>query len=137
MANSSALLPLQGAIYALLQGDPGLGLDIGDRVYDEVPESAARPYVTIGDAVETPANDVAAFGSRVVETLHVWSDYLGFAQALTVADHLIRLLDHQALEVPGRGLVYAHHEQTITLRDPDPDVRHVAVRFAFETYPTP
>jgi hypothetical protein len=136
VANDSALLDLQGALWANLQADAALAVDVGDRIYDEVPEDAARPYVTLGEAVETPANDVAAFGSRIAATLHIWSDYGGFAEALGIARHLVRVLDHQQLLVPGRALVLAHHEQTITMRDPDPDVRHVAVRFAFETYPT-
>jgi hypothetical protein len=70
-------------------------------------------------------------------TLHIWSDYGGFAEALGIVRHLMRVIDHQPIAVPGRQLVYAHHEQTVTMRDPDPDVRHVSVRFAFETNPIP
>lgn len=135
MANTTALGALQAAIYARLKADPALTAAVSG-VWDEPPEGAAYPYVVIGDAVETPDNNLAAFGSRVVATLHVWSSYRGFSQANTIAGHLMRLLDHQPLTVAGRGLIAARHEQTITMRDPDTDVRHVAVRFAFETYPT-
>lgn len=135
-ANTAALLSLQGAIRARLLGDSALAAEVAGRVYDEVPEGAPKPYLSIGDAVETPDNELAAFGSRVAHSVHVWSGYAGFAEALRIAGHLVRLLDHQPLTVPGRGLVAARHEQTITMRDPDPDVRHVVVRFAFDTYPT-
>lgn len=133
--NSLALLPVQGAMYARIRADATLNAAIGGRVYDEVPEGAVYPYVVIGDGVETPDNEVAAFASRVAATLHVWSAYRGFRQALDIADHLIRVFDRQPLAVPGRDLVAVRHEQTITLRDPDSDVRHVVVRFAVETNP--
>jgi len=134
-ANSLALLPLQGAMYQAIKADPGLDPLIGDRVYDEPPESASYPYVVIGEAVETPDNEVAAYASRVAATLHVWSAYQGFREALDIAGHLVRLFDHQPLTVPGRGVVAVRHEQTVTLRDPDSDLRHVVIRFAADTHP--
>lgn len=133
--NELALLPVQGAMYAAIKADAALNTAVGGRVYDEVPEAATYPYVVLGDAVETPDNEVAAFASRVAATLHVWSTYRGFRQALDIAGHLIRVFDRQPLTVPGRGVVAVRHEQTITMRDPDSDVRHVAVRFAVETHP--
>ena len=133
--NDLALLHVQGAMYQAIKADAGINLAIAGRVYDEVPESATYPYVTLGEGVETPDNEVAAYGSRVAATLHVWSAYRGFREALEIAGHLIRLFDHQALPVPNRGVVAVRHEQTVTLRDPDSDVRHVVVRFAIDTNP--
>lgn len=133
--NELALLPVQGAMFARIKADAVLNAAIGGRVYDEPPEGAAYPYVVLGDGVETPDNEVAAFASRVAATLHVWSAYRGFREALVIAGHLIRVLDRQPLVVEGRGVVAVRHEQTITLRDPDSDVRHVVVRFAVDTYP--
>lgn len=135
-ANDTALLALQGAVLARLLADLDLAELVGDRVYDEVPEGTPKPYISIGDAVETPDNELAAFGSRVAHSLHVWSAYGGYAESLGIVARLMRLLDHQPLTVPGRGVVAVRHEQTVTMRDPDPDVRHVVVRFAFDTYPT-
>lgn len=134
--NGLALLPVQGAMFARIKADAALNTAIGGRVYDEVPENAVYPYVVLGEGVETPDNELAAYESRVAETLHVWSAYRGFAEALTIAGHLIRVFDHQPLAVPGRGLVAVRHEQTVTMRDPDSDVRHAVVRFAVDTYPT-
>lgn len=133
--NSLAALPIQGAMFARIKGDATLNAAIGGRVHDDVPETAVYPYVVLGEAVETPDNEVAAFGSRVVTTLHVWSAYRGFKEALEIAGHLVRLFDRQPLTVAGRELIAVRHEQTITMRDPDSDVRHVAVRFAVETNP--
>lgn len=133
--NSLALLPLQGAMFARIKADVPLNTAVGGRVYDEVPEAATYPYVVLGEGVETPDNEVAAFASRVAATLHVWSSYRGFREALDLAGHLIRLFDRQPLTVPGRNVVAVRHEQTITMRDPDSDVRHVVVRFGVETNP--
>lgn len=134
--NELALLPIQGAMFARIKADAVLNAAIGGRVYDEVPENAVYPYVVLGEGVETPDNELAAYESRVAATLHVWSAYRGFRESLIIAGHLIRLFDHQPLVVAGRGVVAVRHEQTVTLRDPDSDVRHVVVRFAIDTYPT-
>jgi hypothetical protein len=133
--NGLALLPVQGAMFARIKADAALNTAIGGRVYDDVPENAAYPYVVFGEGVETPDNEVAAYESRVAATLHVWSGYRGFREALVIAGHLIRVFDRQPLVVEGRDLIAVRHEQTITMRDPDSDVRHVVVRFAVVTNP--
>lgn len=133
MDNATALLPVQKALYDTLAADPALFALVGLPA-DHVAEARPYPFVVIGDAVETPGNTHDNFGSRVAHTLHVWSEAKGFAQALTITGHLMRLLDHQQIPVTGRQLVAVRHEQTVTMRDPDPDVRHIAVRFIFETF---
>lgn len=135
MPNETALLPVQAGIYSVLTGDAQLTALVGvDGVLDDVPEPKPYPYVVIGEAVETPDNVHGAFGSRVAATLHVWSEHRGYSEALDIAGHLMRLLDHQDVPIPDRGLIACRHEQTITMRDPDPDVRHVVVRFSFDTF---
>jgi hypothetical protein len=134
VANETALLAVQAAVFNTLNGDTALSALAG--VHDHVPEGETYPYVVVGEGVETPDNTHDNFGSRVAATLHIWSHYRGYAEALQILGHLMRLLDHQDLEVLGRGFVACRHDQTVTMRDPDPDVRHVVVRFAFDTYQT-
>lgn len=132
MANHSALLPVQAAIYSTLTSDVTLaGLA---SVYDEVPEAVAYPYVVIGEGIETPANAHNEFGSRVSATLHVFSEYRGYLEAATIVDRIMTLLDHESVTIAGRDLVAIRHEQTVLMHDTDPDVRHAVVRFTFETF---
>jgi hypothetical protein len=130
--NGSALLAVQTALYTALTSDVTLSGLAG--IYDEVPEGVTFPYIVIGDAVETPANAHNEFGSRVAATIHAFSEYRGYAELLPIIDRLMSLLDHQALTIAGRDLVAIRHEQTVLMRDPDPDVRHAVVRFSFETF---
>jgi hypothetical protein len=133
VANSSALLAVQGAIYDELTSDLELAGLAG--VYDDVPEAVAYPYVVIGEGVETPSNNHSDFGSRVSATLHVFSEYRGYAEVNAIVNRLMTLLDHNYdIAIPGRLLVAIRHEQTVLMHDSDPDVRHAVVRFSFETF---
>ena len=132
MPNSDVLLPLQGAVRSLLLADVTLAGKVSG-VFDSVPEGTAFPYVTIGDATSNPDNAHDRFGARSTVTLHVWSAYHGYLEALDIADDLLRLLDHQPLAVAGHDTVAIRHQQTVPMRDPDSDLRHVACRFAIET----
>ena len=131
-ANADVLAPIQQALYTRLTSDAGLMADV-TGVYDHVPEGAAFPYVVLGEATATPQGALDRYGRRSTVTLHVWSAYHGWSEALGIVDHLIRLLDLQTLTVAGHDFVAMRHEQTVTLRDPDEDLRHVACRFAIET----
>lgn len=124
----SPVAPIQRAVFARLSGDVELK-NAKARIYDHVPENAARPYVVIGEAVDTPDNCHNAYGSQTVITLHVWSDYRGFAQALLIEDRIVALLDHQPLTADGHTIDAVWHEQTTPLRDPDPRIRHIVLRF--------
>lgn len=124
---TTAAWPLQQALYARLSGDPALTALAG--VYDEVPENAGYPRVVIGETVETPDEEHGRGGLRVLHTLHIWSTYEGFAQALAVLAEVNRLLHRQPLAVAGFTDVSVAHDYTATMRDPDPDIRHVPVRY--------
>lgn len=102
-------------------------------VYDDVPENAAHPYVQTGEAIETPRNTVAELGSEVVVTWHVWAKARGFKSGLEIANRLRVLFDHQPLVVAGHTVISVRHEMTETLRDPDPEIRHLPVRFRITT----
>ncbi len=123
---------IQTAIYRRLTGDATLTALV-TGVLDDVVESQAHPYVVLGEAIETPDNAHNRFGRQVVATLHVWSRFRGFSQALAIAGRLVELLDHQPMTLTGHVVVSVRHEFTQTLRDPDPEIRHVPVRFRITT----
>lgn len=132
ITNTNVLGPLHTAIYGRLTGDVTLMAKV-TGIFDHVPEGSGFPYVTIGEATSTPDGAHDRFGARSTVTIHVWSARHGFSEALAIASDLMRLLDHQALIVNGHDTVAVRHQQTVTMRDPDADLRHVPVRFAIET----
>jgi hypothetical protein len=102
-------------------------------IFDEVPEGQVHPYVVLGEAFETPDNTHDTFGREVVITLHTWSRYRGYAEVLRITDRIITLLDHQPLSITGHNVIAVRHEFAQTLRDPDPEIRHVPIRFRVVT----
>ena len=130
---ASPTLAIQTAVYDLLTGDATLTTTLGAGVYDEVPETAKLPYVVIGEAYETPDLTHNQKGRRTTITLHVWSEQDGFTEAADIADRVITLLDHTALAVSGWSHVVTRFDFSQMLRDPDPNLRHVPVRFVVVT----
>lgn len=124
---------LQRAVYTRLTGDQVLSAMA--PVFDHVPEDATRPYVTLGEAIETPVGAHDRYGRSVLLVLHVWSDQDGMTEATTIANRLVELLDHQAeeLEVAGHRVVSARFVDAAPQRDPDQRIRHVPVRFRVQT----
>jgi hypothetical protein len=129
MSAHSVLGPIQAAIYgALTANAPFMALVRG--VYDDVPESAAFPYVSIGDATEIAWDCFGQDGSDATITMHVWSTYRGMSEAQRINTLMIGVLDNQTgLTVTGYGLVVLNKEFTETLRDPDGITRHIVTRF--------
>lgn len=121
----TALLAVQRAFYSRLSKD----LDVS--VYDWVPEDAPYPYVVIGEATELADNTHDSFGRTLTLTLHVWTKgHGGFGPALEIVDNIQRSLDHRLdMELEGFRLVTLRLDQTLTMRDPDPLIRHAPVRF--------
>ncbi|GAA1469948.1 DUF3168 domain-containing protein [Nocardiopsis exhalans] len=130
---------IQTALYQRLTAPDA---DLGAAVYDYVPEpdDASWPYVTIGEAIETPANAHDFLGRDTTLYLNVWSRYRGFAEANAVANQLTALLDHRPAELnvgPGQYVTSVRFEFSQTLRDgEDPRIRRVAIRFRIRTAQT-
>ncbi|WP_239647188.1 DUF3168 domain-containing protein [Nocardiopsis salina] len=129
---------IQSALYQRLTAEDA---DLGAAVYDYVPEptAASWPYVTIGEAIETPANAHTFIGRDTTVNLHVWSKYRGFAEANAVANRVTALLDHRPADLDvgdGQYVTSLRFEFGQTLRDENPDIRHVVTRFRIRTAQT-
>lgn len=124
--------PIQAAIYTALTGESGMA-----DVYDEVPETADYPYIVIGEAFTTPDNSHDRKAWRTVVTLHVWSDQQGFSEANGIAADIDAVLDHTSLTVTGYTHIATRFDFSQTLRDPDPKLRHIPIRYVVETEEIP
>ncbi|MEW2383380.1 DUF3168 domain-containing protein [Micromonospora sp. NPDC047707] len=127
--------PLQKALYAALRADEGVTALVDGRVYDDVPEPAEYPYLVIGAAVEEADNTHDTFGRQADIAVHLWDEVDGFLRPADVVDAVVRLLDHQrdALAIDGHQVVSIRFLDARMLRDPDPRIRHVPVRFRVNT----
>lgn len=117
---------LLAGLYTTLNGNISAG------VYDDVPERIDKPYVTMGEMFSTPDNWHGGFGWNIMSTIHVWTKARGYKSAIDIANEIIALLDHKipAIVLPSSWyIVSIRFVQLQTLRDPDPEIRHVPVQF--------
>lgn len=134
----SPMAPVQAAVLQRLKGDATLsGLITG--VYDYLPEETPFPYVMVGEATEVPGNAHDRYGRETVVTLHVWSQYRGYAQALKIGARVTALLDHQPLTITGLDHVVTRYEFSQTLTDPESpgNIRHLVLRYRVVTEQPP
>lgn len=125
---ASSLWPIQQAIYSTLTGDAILvGMITG--VFDHVPENQPFPYVTMGEGTEVPFRTFGRNGSETTLTMHIWSQYEGFKEALDILSRMNDLLDDQPLAVAGYSTVLLLFEHADTMLDSDGITRHVPVRY--------
>lgn len=125
-----ALLAVQIAqIDALRANSELMSILAADGVYDNVPEGTARPYIIIGEAIETPDNAHDRYGKNIVVTNHVWSEQKGYKESLEIMNLMVATLEQQPLVVEGFHHVMTQFEFSQTLRDPDPTIRHAIARF--------
>lgn len=125
---TAALWPLQQAVYAKLTGHAPLTALVSG-VYDEVPEPAQFPYVSLGSITELVDDAHNQRGLEASVVLHVWSKYRGFKEAGLILSQLDAALDRQPLTVAGFEDVSIAHQQHTQLRDPDPQIRHINVSY--------
>lgn len=70
-------------------------------VYDDVPEDAVFPYITIGAfTCKRVADKTSDIWDASIQ-LHIWSDYSGKAEINAVADDITTVVSSSAIEAPG------------------------------------
>lgn len=127
--SGSPSFPLQEAIYTRLSGDATLVTTLGAAVYDDVPDSAAFPYVTIGEITEGPNDTMGRTGRDLTVTVHMWSQYKGMKQVKQIQNRVDALLDRWAVTVSGWSATHMVQEFFETFRDPDGQTRHGVSRY--------
>lgn len=132
MTALDALAPVQQAIYNVLAADAMLQ-SLGCTVWDEPPEGTPRPYVLLGESMETPDRDLTSHGRESVETLHVWWERRGMKQGKQIMARVVALLDHTPLTIADHRHIVTRWEFGQTIRDPEPGIRHGILRLRIIT----
>ncbi len=119
---------LQQAIYTALTGDSTLMAMI-QGVHDHVPQGAAFPYVTIGEASAIAWSAAGVEGMDVTLVMHVWTRSRGRKQAKQTMAEIYRILHNADLTVPGHALIWLRFEFSQTLLDADGATYHGIARY--------
>jgi hypothetical protein len=124
-------LPLQTAIFAALSAPGVLPAVVGGRLYDEPPQNAQTPYLSLGDCQVLPDKAGCIDGSECYPIIDVWSTYKGYAEAKTIAAAILAKLDDQPenLSVAGFSVVIFEISDYRPMRDSDGITRRVNLTF--------
>lgn len=133
----SGAFDIQKAFFVKLRADSTLdsllarALDDNSKpaVYDDVPEYAPFPYVTVGDLTELEWDTDDSTGREGTYTFHVWSRYRGRMEVKKILDAIKASLHNQSLTVSGELVVLVLFEFVTIFKDPDGITQHGVTRF--------
>ena len=122
---------LQQAIFTALDGATINDVDGNPitRVFDDVPENTAYPYVVIGEETATNIDTKDKDAHEHTLTIHVWSQYRGRKEIKNIMSSVYTTLHNASITVSGASLVNIRHEFENTLTEADGITRHGVMRF--------
>ncbi len=133
---STAAAALRAAIHDALVADAVLtNLLGGPKIYDEVPQAAAFPYVTLGEARISDWSTATDAGEEHQLTLHAWSRQGGHREAHMIAGALLQALDDAPLTLSDHRLVNLRFALADVRREADGRTYRALVRFRAVTEP--
>jgi hypothetical protein len=128
--------PLQQALFAALAADAALTQLIGPgRVFDDVPQGTAFPYVALGPVRAQDWSTGTEPGTEHIVTVHVWSGAPGKKEAHEILGAVCTALHDRPLAVPGHVLINLRHERSEVRRYADGHTVHALARFRAVTEP--
>jgi hypothetical protein len=127
---------IQRGVYRALAGSVDLTTLLGGiRVYDDAPQAAPYPFITLGQSVVRDWSTGTEDGAEHDLTLHVWSRSDGKKQVHQIIDVIRTVLHDQPLTLADHNLVNLRHELSEARLDPDGDTFHGIVRYRAVTEP--
>jgi hypothetical protein len=128
---------LQQSVFAALTADTALTALLGaGRIFDDVPQGTALPYVTLGQATLRDASTSTEEAAEHSLTVHVWSGARGKKETHAVLAAIRAALHDRSLALAGHRLVNLRHEFSEVRRDPDGETIRGTARFRAVTEPT-
>lgn len=121
-------LGIQKAVYAALTGDATLTALI-TGVHDQVPQTRAFPYVTIGDDTYAEFASHTFDGVEGTLQVHTWTQSGGRASAHAIQQNIYRLLHENYFSIAGVSAIVMRWEFSEILVDPDTVTYHGIQRF--------
>jgi hypothetical protein len=107
----------------------------GARIYDDAPQGAAFPFITLGQSVVRDWSTGTEDGAEHDLTLHVWSRAGGKKQVHEILEAIRAVLHDQPLMLADHHLINLRNEFCEARLDPDGDTFHGIVRYRAVTEP--
>ncbi len=129
---------LQKGVFQTLAADADLLALLGAaRIYDDVPEDATFPFLTIGEVTERDNGTFTETATEHTFTIHAWSRAGGRKEVKDMAHLTIAALNDALIALEDHRLVNLRFETSRALRDPDGRTYHAIVQFRAVTEPAP
>ena len=126
---------LQSAIFSLLSGDSTLdGLIGNNKVFDNVPQDTAYPYVRIGLESTSDVGTKTLDGNVHRVDIEVWSQYRGQKEIKEIMERLYLLFNNSTISVSGANSVMSYVVNTATIVEADNLTRHGIITVDFTVY---
>jgi hypothetical protein len=133
---AAASWAIQRGIYQALAGSSDLTSILGGaRIYDDPPQSASYPFVSLGQSLVRDWSTGGEDGAEHILTLHVWSRAGGKKQVYEIVEAIKDVLHDQPLTLLDHHLVNLRHDFSEARQDPDGDTYHGIVRYRAVTEP--
>lgn len=129
---SDPSLEVQKAIVAALKA---ADVGVGERIYDDVPETRVFPYISLGECQVLPDKAGCIDGAELFLQVDAWSQDVGFPEVKGIAKDTVAALDDQPMTIANYDVVLFEHQSTQYLRDPDGKTRHAAMTFRAVVHP--
>lgn len=127
---------LQRGIYQALAGSAQLTALLGGaRIYDDPPQAASFPFVTLGQSVIRDWSTGTEDGAEHLLTLHVWSRSGGKKQVHDIVEAIKAVLHDKPLSLIDHHLVNLRHEFSEARPDPDGHTFRGIIRYRAVTEP--
>ena len=120
---------LQKAVHAHLLADIGLAVLVSGRIYDDVPQGTAFPYVTLGAAAVRNWSTASDTGAEHQLTFGVWSRYAGRKELKNIMSEIATALEDTNLTLTGFTLVNMRFLSAEMNRGNDGETYEGTIRF--------
>lgn len=120
---------LQKAIYQILAASLPLQAIVAGRIFDEVPQGAAFPYVVIGDDDLKPWDLDCKLGFEALITIHAFSRYKGRKEAKEIGAKIYDLLHNASIVTDNFTSAVCVSDMQTTMVEGDGVTRHLVARF--------
>jgi len=126
---------LQTIIYTTLNGDSTLDGIIGnDKIFDNVPQDTAYPYVIINNESAVNRGTKTVDGNEYTVDLEVWSQYRGKKEIKDAMERIYALFHNANFAVSGADMVVSQVRNVLTLVESDGITRHGVLTLSVIVY---
>ena len=122
---------VQKAVRDLLVAASGVTDLVAQRVYDNVPRTAALPYLTIGDDQLLDVSDGNGRRAEIFATVNAWAEGPDRVEVKQVASAVVDALEAD-LTITGWRCKVATHVTTRYPREPDGVTARAIIEFRYQ-----